>query len=267
MVPLDTPVNSFGAQMIVYDASSLKEGLFENGLDSIRHALDHFTERRITSSRIPHHDKWAVLSVHHAAECICNVLLLELKGPDAFRKPGGSTWFPSLSRTLRELTSEPYLRNLTGAEHLLLELLDRLNDIRHQLMHRTTPETIDVSIAAMVMIGLLKHVEARYGRKGAEETWSESAAANDVVAAIRYSRIHEYGRMIELFLQHKYPGKILAYCPACAVRAVADSVCEACYEEVESMLCPYCDEEVHYLHWQKGQQAECDGCGAKVNLV
>src|SRR5690606_42157680 len=103
-----------------------------------------------------------------------------------------------------------------------LELLDRLNGIRHQLMHRTTPETIDVSIAAMVMIGLLKHVEARYGRKGAEETWSESAAANDVVAAIRYSRIHEYGRMIELFLQHKYPGKILAYCPACAVRAVAD---------------------------------------------
>ena len=45
------------------DTVSIVEGLWENGRDSIVHALDHFSERDRERSDRQHHDKWIVLSV------------------------------------------------------------------------------------------------------------------------------------------------------------------------------------------------------------
>ena len=55
------------------------EGLWANGRDSIMHDLDHLSERvRLRVDR-QHHDKWIVQSVHHAAEFICNMRLIQLE--------------------------------------------------------------------------------------------------------------------------------------------------------------------------------------------
>ena len=50
---------------------TISDGLWANARDSIKHALDHFWERGRPRADRSHHDKWIVLSVHHAAECIC----------------------------------------------------------------------------------------------------------------------------------------------------------------------------------------------------
>jgi hypothetical protein len=77
-----------------------ENGLWANGRDSILHALDHFTERdRARADRHPHHDKWIVLSVHHAAECICNMRLIQLEPDNALFSRRGAIRFPSLSDT------------------------------------------------------------------------------------------------------------------------------------------------------------------------
>ena len=54
--------------------------LWKNARDSIFHALEHFSELSLKYSDGPHHKKWIVLSVHHAAEAFCNMLLMQF-GP------------------------------------------------------------------------------------------------------------------------------------------------------------------------------------------
>lgn len=61
------------------ESGRVSSGLWLNARDSIRHALDHFSElTRPKEKESDHHRKWALLSVHHAAECFCNMLLIQL---------------------------------------------------------------------------------------------------------------------------------------------------------------------------------------------
>jgi hypothetical protein len=85
------------------DLLAAGEGLWANGRDSIIHALDHFSERDRPRADRRHHDKWIVMSVHHAAECICNMRLIQLEPNNPLFSRRGAIWFPSLSETLREL--------------------------------------------------------------------------------------------------------------------------------------------------------------------
>src|ERR1039458_4045340 len=149
--------------MTSLNAPFVAKGLWMNGRDSVMHALDHFSQRGRERSNGPHHDKWIMLSVHHAAECVCNMRLLQLepKSPLFFRN--GDIWFPNLSATLKQLQEPTNSARLSPAEIQLLRLLRQLPNIRHQFMHRTAPEEVDVSIAAMCMIGLLKYIERLKG--------------------------------------------------------------------------------------------------------
>ena len=83
------------------ETREISDGLWANARDSIKHALDHFWERGQPRADRRHHDKWIVLSVHHAAECICNMRLISLEpsNPSLWRR--GSIWFPN-KRTLRK---------------------------------------------------------------------------------------------------------------------------------------------------------------------
>jgi hypothetical protein len=156
------------------------------------------------------------------------------------------------------------------AERKLFILLSELPDIRHQFMHRIAPAELDVSIAAMCMIGLLKYIEPLKGESASDIVDQSPPIEGDVVAAIRYTRHQEYGDFVALFLREKYGNRWLPSCPACGVQAVVSAKCEACFTELKSVECSECQEEGYYiaLEYATGGtvQVECQHCGFKQSI-
>ena len=66
-----------------------EDGLKRNCLDSIAHALAHFSANHSDDCGF-HNQKWAILSVAHATEASCNLLLLALDHghPNQMKYPG-----------------------------------------------------------------------------------------------------------------------------------------------------------------------------------
>ena len=253
-----------------HDLLVAAEGLWANGRDSIMHALHHFFERGRPRADRRHHDKWIVLSAHHAAECICNMRLIQLEPDSRLFSRRGSIWFPSLSDALRELQLPRMAQRFSPAEQKLFILLSELPDIRHQFMHRIAPAEVDVSIAAMCMIGLLKYLERLGGEPASDIVRQSSPIEGDVVSAIRHTRLQEYGDFVELFLREEYGDRWLPSCPACGVQAVVSAKCEACFTELASVECPNCHEEGHYIvleYAARGTvEVECQHCGLKHSI-
>jgi hypothetical protein len=141
--------------------------------------------------------------------------------------------------------------------------------IKTNSMHRTAPAQIDVSIAAMAMMGLLKYIERFRGVAASDIVWQSPPIETNVAAAIRFTRHEEYARFIEVFLREKHGEKPLPSCPACLVRAVVGSLCEACFTELDSIECPNCGDKAYYgvldYSCRGAAQAQCE-CGATVNI-
>lgn len=236
---------------------AIREALGANAHDAIAHALDHFTERARKHSDHAHHDKWIILSVHQAAECICNALLFGINRDRASAKR-----FPPLSVTIQELQEPTNATRLSGSERKLLALLAELPEIRNQLMHRIVPEQIDVSAAAMCMVALIRLTARRKARGQATRSFDPIEA--DVVEAIRGARLDEYTGFIETFVHEEYPEQFLPNCPGCDGATVVASRCQACFEEIGQMSCPECDEDIYYLDWMSRygkHTTTCGGCG------
>lgn len=246
------------------------KGLWENGRDSIAHALEHFSERGRSNAEHAHHDKWIVLSIHHAAECICNMRLLRLEPNCPLFLRNGKPWFPTLSQTLLRLEGPPNAARLSASDRELFKLLAQLPDLRHQLMHRTAPKKYDVSVAAMCMIGLLYQVERLKDEEASDIFWQSPPVERDVVEAIRYTRLDEYGKFIQLVLEEKYGHhRDLPQCPECGVSAVVSSTCQACFQELDYLLCPEHDEPAYYVGWKRSPgdvDVECPHCGGMHNI-
>jgi hypothetical protein len=255
--------------MMSNELAQIADGLWANARDSLRHALDHFLDRDQSPTDRRHHEKWIVLSVHHAAECICNMRLIELDPQNSLLQRNGAIWFPSLARALDELQSLQNVNRLSPAERKLFVLMAGLSDIRHQFMHRIAPAEVDLSLAAMCMIGLLKYIERLRGISASDIVWLSSPIEASVVAAIRYARHQEYNNFVELFLHEKYGGRWLPSCPACTVRAVVGSICEACFAELGKIDCPQCHCKAYYVELDYAAwgttQAECE-CGAILHI-
>jgi hypothetical protein len=153
---------------------------------------------------------------------------------------------------------------LSRAERKLFVLLRKLVDIRHQFAHRIAPEEADVSVAAMCMIGLLKYIERLKGESASDIVWQSPPIEADVVAAIRYTRLEEYGDFVAAFLKEKYPDRHLPECPSCGVQAVVQSTCEACFTELDHIQCSQCGEAVYFMAWERSRgdvSVECQHCG------
>jgi hypothetical protein len=88
-----------------------QEGLWRNCADSLTHALEHFSAANEENE--PFHDrKWAILSVAHAAEVYCNLLLSIFDT----EHPKGD--YPSLNTARRMLKSH---QRLMESERLVIE--------------------------------------------------------------------------------------------------------------------------------------------------
>jgi hypothetical protein len=75
-------------------------GLTRNCLDSIAHALAHFSANHSEDYGF-HNQKWAILSIAHATEAFCNLLLLAIDSGH----PGGAR-YPDLEKAINRLKGQ-----------------------------------------------------------------------------------------------------------------------------------------------------------------
>jgi hypothetical protein len=112
-----------------------------------------------------HHQKWIILSVHHAASCMVSLWLRTAHGKHSLFGQNGKEAYPHLNEAINALQKYKGTKHLTDAESELLVLLNRLNDIRNKFMHRLPPKEINkevVAYAATSMVGL--RLSKRYWR-------------------------------------------------------------------------------------------------------
>lgn len=235
-----------------------------NAKDSLKHALDHFFELANSEASTWHHQKWIILSVHHAASCLAS---LWLKAADAnnalFVGRNDKEAYPHLDELIKELQKYKGTKHLTVAESELLGLLKRLNDIRNKFMHRLPPKEIDrevVSCAAMSMVGLLHVVERRSGVSFYDQFDQFPEIRKYVMEVIHYSKINDYFAFIEKVLKDQFPSRDLPQCPSCGARAIIAHHCEACFEDVSEVECPQCQSEF-YIQDSYPFEQECPECG------
>ena len=242
--------------------------LWRNARDSIQHALEHFSELSLKNGEESHHKKWIVLSVHHAAETFCNMLLKQFDPENAKFKWKGKDWHPSLEPAIGQLLKRTNRVHLTAAEIWLLYLLRRLNDSRNAIMHGIVPEKLDLSLSAMSILSLSRVAHRRRGQSVEDILEQDPPIQRDVVDAIGHKKIETYYRFIELFLAEEFPGQFLPVCDNCAISSIVNSRCEACFESMESFTCDSCDEEVLVPESRRlrGQpEVVCPSCGKKLS--
>lgn len=238
----------------------------ENAKDSLLHAFDHFFELRQGSSREWHHQKWIIVSTHHAASSlVCAWLKTADENNSCFKKNGKES-FPHLEEAIKELLKFENSSLLTLAEAELLRMFKRLNTIRNEIMHRSPPAQFNktvIAFAATSIIGMFHAVSRRSG-KSFEEIFKEyPESRTQVVEAIHYSRVEEYYKLIERLLEEKYPIYLRSFCPRCATRSVISGHCEACFEYIKEVTCPNCGEYVNILDNHPFEQI-CSECGSII---
>lgn len=242
--------------------------LWQNARDSILHASEHFTDLSLKTGNEAHHRKWIVLSVHHAAEAFCNMLLKQFDPGNPILKRNGKDWYPSLVPAINELLQSRNPARLTDAETCLLKLLKILNESRNSIMHGLVPENLDLSLSAMSILGLSRVAHRRRAQSVDDILQQDPPIQQDVVEAISYKKIEDYYRFVKAFLAEEFPDQYLPVCENCGINSIVNSRCEACFEAIESFTCDSCDEEVFLPEsWRFRRQAEvlCPSCGKKIS--
>jgi len=245
------------------------KALWDNARDSILHALEHFGDlsKRIGDRR--HHEKQIVLSTHHAAETFCNMLLkrYEPQNPKLARK--GQDHYPSLPSSIVELVKPANPPRLTGAEIRLLEVFKSLHESRNKIMHGIVPEGLDMSVAAMSILGLSRVTSRRKGICLEDILEGDPPIGHDVISAISWKRLDGYSRFVEAFLSEERPGQYFHKCENCGASAVVNRRCEACFESMDSFSCASCDEEFllpESFRLQPQGEIVCPSCGEKISV-
>ena len=175
-----------------------------------------------------------MISVHHAAETFYNMLLKQFDPENTNLKTNkGEDRYPSLNVTIRELLNSKNPARLTGAEIRLLELVKQLIDSRNRIMHGTFPKKLDLSVAAMSILGLSRVAYRRKGVSVENILDADPTIQSYVVDAISYKKLDNYYRFIEAFLAEEFPDKYFPECENCGASSIVNGRCEACFETVE----------------------------------
>jgi hypothetical protein len=242
--------------------------LWVNARDSILHALEHFAELSSENASEFHHKKWIVLSVHHAAETFCNMVLKQFDPENPKFKRNGEDWYPSLITAINELLQPNNPARLTRAEVQLLGLLKELNHSRNSIMHGKVPEKLDLSLGVMSILGLSRVVHRRQGESVEDILDQDPPIQRDIVEALRYTEIQDYYRFVEAFLAEEFSDQYLPACENCGINSIVDLRCEACFETMESFTCDSCDEELllpESWRFRCGSEVTCPSCGNKIS--
>lgn len=252
------------------DNAEIIKTFIENARDSLQHAFDHFFELKQGSVRNWHHQKWIIVSTHHAASCFVCAWLKEADPNNKhFKNKYGAESFPHLEKSINALTKFKGTKHLTCAEADLLIMFKRLNTIRNKIMHRTPPNEFNkevIAFAAMSIIGMFHSVSRRSGLSFDELFNEYPESRKSIIEAIHYSRVDEYCKFIERVLEDQYPINLRSSCPACATLSVIGQHCETCFEEVSKVICDICGEEVNVLSNFPFDQ-NCVECGSTIKRL
>lgn len=241
------------------------QGLWLNFVDSIYHALDHVSNLSQGDKDEKHHKKWIIISVHHAAECFLKVILKELDPDDLFinsnsRHRGEINWYPSLSSVIKELKGS-HSNSLKKSELKLFDLLETLNSVRNQIIHREIPDDFEPSIAAWSILAMLKIASRRYGFS-IEDRFEQSPSIElDVLHQIEYEKFDDYVNFADEVLHEEYPDayKCFEQCPYCWALSVDGDQCLVCYKEFSKAICPRCNE-VLLVDFDEDEPRICMNC-------
>lgn len=198
-----------------------QEGLWRNCEDSIRHALQHFSDGATENDDF-HHRKWALLSVAHATEAYGNLLLCTF---DQSHPPKGRYF--ELKRLRQALNAH---ERLSAIEREVFDLvLQNLSAQRNSLMHEPAPGMPTVTDAAVCLLSLLHLIRRRTGLATKEFFDQTPPVERDVLEHIP-SRDH--GRWFEIAerLGRAEYGDVLEGCDNCGAFAVPpNEPCLACF--------------------------------------
>lgn len=207
-----------------------EEGLTRNCVDSIRHAVEHFIANHRDEYGF-HNQKWAILSVAHAAEAFCNLVLLKLDQGHPHGKK-----YPDLERAISLLRGK-HGAQLTGAErHAFKKAFPGLEDQRDALMHRPAPESLDMEQAALVLLTLMYLVQRRtgIGVSGYFDS-PETAIFDELGLSGKDGRfdtggMNRWATIAELLAQEDYGDQSLEGCETCGHFTMTPDVgCLACF--------------------------------------
>src|SRR3989441_7522756 len=97
-----------------------------------------------------HNQKWAILSVAHATEAFCNLLLLAID-------PGDSNGpkYPDLGKAINRLKRGRSAKLSNSERRALKNIFPGLEKQRNELMHRLPPPKLDMEQTALALLVLL----------------------------------------------------------------------------------------------------------------
>lgn len=246
----------------------VRQGLWVNSRDALRHAIEHVRELNENNRHAAHHLKWLVISVHQAAECLCNIFLIQFDPSHPSLTKKGETWLPAMSYTAEELLKEPLNQNLTLGERRILALIAQLPAIRNRLIHRTLPDSLDASTAATALLGLLRLVRKHFEDPIPEFESDYPRPEAVVFSAIPYRRVDEYIHLASQLLREEFPTQDLGCCGNCGVNSIVGRYCEICFEEMDLFECSHCGAEEFIPSWEWKAQSrtltECPSCGERL---
>lgn len=239
------------------DWAVIKQGLWENAQDAMRHGAEHFRAYSDSGRQSKHDLKWGVLSAHQAAECFCNILVIDITPNENTLVKGGQPWFPSLRKSTDLLLDGRAFGVLSNAEIRLITLYKTLPDIRDQLTHRMLPSEVEASDAAMSVLGTLRIAQHRMGPCLSEYSMDSPRIESEIHHAIHYRKHAEYVELAYALLKTQTDTSNLGFCGQCGTNSVDMAMCQICYTEHESVACPECGEENYYESWESPVEIEC----------
>lgn len=206
-----------------------EEGLTRNCVDSIRHAVSHFIANQDDDGF--HNQKWAILSVAHAAEAFCNLVLLKLDTGH----PHGQK-YPDLERAVNLLRGN-HGERLSGAErHAFRKAFPGLEDQRNDLLHRPAPENLDIEQTALVLLTLMYLLRRRTGIEAAKHFDAPETVIFDELGLFGKDGRFDTGGMsrwatiAELLAQEDYGDEFLEGCESCGHLTMTPDVgCLTCF--------------------------------------
>ena len=201
-----------------------QEGLWRNCADSIIHSLEHFDPSHEYEPF--HHRKWAILSVAHAAEVYCNLLLCVF---DPKHPNHPKDHYPSLNKARDMLKGHPRLTE--SEKYVIEEVLTPLADQRNTLMHMPAPEMLSATETAVALLSLLHIIRRRMGLDTRKFLDQSPVIERDIFEEIDWRKYDGWYRIAEKLVMWEYGEPYVVSCTNCGALAVPpDLSCQACFE-------------------------------------